>query len=215
MTRWETFQELRKALRAPDRLGDVAVLKGELGRSRVRPEIEAELAAMSDPFPEVDLPSLAALPRGTLGREYAEFLSRCGLEPFRLSGTLPEEMLRKNLFVVRYGFAHDVFHVLTGFDTTLAGELGVWSFVAGQRYHWGHRLAVAIACLLYPLMAPRQIPRMWANRRRGYRMGRRAQSLISVPFERMWSRSIKDLRTMLDVEAADELEQVVLEPTAA
>ena len=209
MTKLETFRALRRAMKDPDRIGDAAVLKGELAGGGARPEIEAQLRGMAQTFPRVDADALRQLPRGTLGREYAEFLHGAGLHPFKLSAEIDPAMLERNMFIARYGLLHDVFHVLTGFDTTWAGELGVWAFVAAQGYTRGHWIAVFMACLIYPFLAPLQIPRLWRNLRRGIAMGRAAATLIVVPFETMWERSVDDLRRELDIEPADELPNLV------
>lgn len=211
MTKLETFKALREAMRDPTRIGDVGIYKSELAGGGAREEIEQALASMGDTFPEVDLDELGALPRGSLGREYAEFLRANELEAFRISDRIGPELLRRNMFIARYSLFHDVFHVLTGFDTSPAGELGVWSFVAAQRYSAGHWLAVLAALLIYPFLAPRQILTQWRNLRRGIRMGRRAATLITVPFETMWERPVAQLRRELSVEPAAELDaQVVL-----
>lgn len=186
----------------PDRIGDVGVYKGEIFGGRARPEIEAALAGMASTFPKVDAEALRELPTGTLGREYAEFLAANGLHPFRLSEQIDEDLLARNIFIARYALLHDVFHVLTGFGTDHAGELGVWAFVAAQGYARGHWLAVLVACLFYPLLSPLQIPRMWRNLWTGMRMGRTAKTLITEPLENMWDRSVISLRTDLQIDAA-------------
>lgn len=105
---------------------------------------------------------------------------------------------------------HDVYHVLTGFDTSWAGELGVWAFVAAQRYSKKHWIAVVLGCLLYPILAPRQIPRLWRNLWAGIAMGRRSDSLILVPFEKLWARDVGELRSELGIDApAHELDPVI------
>lgn len=211
MTKLETFKALREAMRDPTRIGDVGIYKSELAGGGARKEIEQALETMGDAFPAVDLDALAELPRATLGREYAEFLRANGLEAFRISDRIGPELLRRNMFIARYSLFHDVFHVLTGFDTSPAGELGVWAFVAAQRYSAGHWLAVLAALLVYPFLAPRQILKIWHNLRRGVRMGRQARTLITVPFETMWDRPVAELRRELDVDPASELDaQVVL-----
>ncbi len=200
-TRWETFVALRRAMRE-GRLGDVAVYKGELSGGRARPEIEAALAGMAQTFPCLDVDALRRLPKGTLGRDYADLLDANGLLPFVLSDEIDRELLQRNIFIARYGLVHDMFHVLTGFDTSWAGELGVWAFVAAQRYSWTHVIAVVVACIIYPLRAPLQIPRLWRNLWLGLRMGAAARPLITVELERMLDRDVDELRRELGIVAA-------------
>lgn len=213
MRKLDLIRELLRAKRDPGRLGDLAVLKGELLGYRATPALEARLRAMSSPFPRLDLDRLARLPRGTLGREYVEFLAAQGLDAFRLSEAIDPALVERQIFVARYSLLHDVFHVLTGFDTSWAGELGVWSFVAAQRYAKGHRIAVVLASLLYPLLAPLQLARLLRNRRLGRRMGEAARSVIEVPVETLWERSVDSIRHELGIVPAHELDaHVVAEP---
>jgi hypothetical protein len=165
---------------------------------------------MADPCPRVDLDTLASLPRGTLGREYVEFLHSNGLSAFRLTDALDPEVLERQVFTARYSLLHDVFHVLTGFDTTWAGELGVWSFVAAQRYARGHRIAVVLASIVYPFLTPLRIARLRNNRRLGRKMGEAARSLIEVPLETMWGRSVDSVRRELGIMPARELDGQVV-----
>jgi ubiquinone biosynthesis protein COQ4 len=209
MTKRELFRELLRAKRDPARIGDMAVLKSELLGYRARPDLDAKLRAMAEPCPEVDLDGLGHLPRGTLGREYAELLAANRLSPFRLTAALDPGVRERQVFTSRYLLLHDVFHVLTGFDTSWAGEIGVWSFVAAQRYAPMHRIAVVLASLLYPLFAPLQIARIWRNRRLGREMGRAAASLIEVPLETMWDRPVDEIRRELGIVPARELDGTV------
>jgi ubiquinone biosynthesis protein COQ4 len=208
MKKSQVISELRRAWRDPARAGDAAIYKSDLlGSLRARAEIEQAIMELPSPYPDVDVDALAALPRGTLGREYIEFLRANGLQPFRISDQLDRGVLRRNVFVARYSLVHDIFHVLTGFDTRYAGELGVWAFVVGQRYHPRHWRLVAVACLLYPLLAPLQIFRMWRNLRLGRRIGRRAACLVTVPFEQCWSTPVAELRDELGIEPAHDLDE--------
>lgn len=202
MRKRDVLSALLEARRDPERIGDFAILKSELAGSRARPEIEAQLHALPEACPRVDLQALARLPRGTLGREYAEMLEANGLQPFRISGALDPEIVRRNIFTARYSLTHDVFHVITGFDTSWAGELGVWAFVAAQNYARSHLLAVFLACLLYPVLSPRQIPDLVRNLRRGWAMGKAADPLVTVPWEQLWDQDVDLLRHRFDVQVS-------------
>lgn len=204
MTRLEAFRAFRSALRDPARTADASLYKAYALGLETSPALARELLALGE-LPRIDVGELRALPRGTLGREYVEFIDARGLHPFVLSPAMERDIVERNIGIARYTLVHDVFHVLTGFDTRWAGELGVWAFVAAQRYEPMHRVAVAFACVLYPFLAPLQIPRLWRNLRLGLAMGRRAQRLLVLPIERWWSRPVVELRRELAIEAADEL----------
>ncbi|MBC8071853.1 MAG: hypothetical protein IAG13_26235, partial [Deltaproteobacteria bacterium] len=198
MTRREAYRKFRIALRDPARVGDAAMYKAHMLGIPTEPRHAHELLALGE-LPRIDIEALRELPRGTLGREYVEFMAARGLHPFVVDSALERDVLERNIGIARYAMMHDVFHVLTGFNTRWAGELGVWAFVAAQRYEPMHRFALAMGCLLYPLLAPLQIPQLWKNLRRGLAMGRRADRLLYLPLERWWARPVAQLREELHI----------------
>src|SRR5262249_45956146 len=76
------------------------------------------------------LESLLALPAGTLGRVYAEHMRAAGLDP----GNLPQRPAHdeKSYFIPHLIETHDVWHVVTGLGTDVAGELGLMAFYSAQ-----------------------------------------------------------------------------------
>lgn len=202
MTRWQVFRELRSAMRDPNRLGDVAAYKSELGGSRARPEVEAQLDPVRDYRPPVDLDALEQLPAGTLGREYARFLKVNGLDPFLLSDQVPADIVARNALVIRYGIIHDMVHVLTGFDSSWPGEVGVWAFVGGQYYSRGLQMASLTALLVAPFMSPLRLGQAFRAFRRGWAMGKAAKLLITERLEEEFETPLETLRARLDIEGA-------------
>ncbi|MGD0527322.1 MAG: Coq4 family protein, partial [Polyangiaceae bacterium] len=77
-----------------------------------------------------DLAELDALPPGTLGRVFADHMRKNGLDPAAIP-TLAAgddlEFLRAHLYET-----HDIWHAVTGYDTDVAGELGLQAFYAAQ-----------------------------------------------------------------------------------
>ncbi len=143
--------------------------------------MEAKLEGVRGYLPTIDLQALKALPEGSFGRSYALYMERHKLRPFTVSPDLEAEV-RHNVFSVRYAVTHDIFHLLLGFDTTLAGEIGVISFSAAQGYSRSLRFGLFLARFLYPLAAPRQLRRIRENVKRGWALGERAAFLLGVRF---------------------------------
>ena len=108
--------------------------------------IAQRLEAVRGYAPEQNLSVLRALPAGTLGREYARFLDANGIEPLVISAAV-KERFRENPFALRYTVTHDLHHVLTGFDTGLAGEAGDFAFSVGQGVCARHRQAALVGAL--------------------------------------------------------------------
>ncbi|MBD0269721.1 MAG: hypothetical protein ICV77_15680, partial [Cyanobacteria bacterium Co-bin8] len=106
------------------RLGDFAILKSDLLRAKVNPKVASLLEPVIGYYPPIDLDSLMQYPAGTFGYEYAHHMKKNGLTPLNVSPELGE-VARRNVFALRYAVTHDIFHVLLGFDTSYAGEIGV------------------------------------------------------------------------------------------
>lgn len=196
MIRIRQFFRSVDRLRNKQQMGDAAILKADAVGARAAPEVEAKLEAVRGYLPSIDVEALRRLPPGTFGHEYAVYLERNQLMPFTVSPDLGEEV-RRNVFAVRYAVTHDIFHLLLGFDTTLAGEIGVLAFAAAQGYSRSLRVGLWLARLLYPLMAPRQTRQIRENRRRGWELGARAGFLLGFRFEEAWGRPLAELKAEL------------------
>lgn len=193
------FKQLVRAgqlLRA-GQLGDGAILKADALGARVSPDVEARLAGVVGFLPRIDLDALAALPEGSFGRAYADHMREHHLTPFRVSDGFDPAMLQRNTFAARYAVTHDIFHVLLGFDMRYPGEMGVLAFAAAQGYSGAQRFGLALAIVLYPLLAPREAWRTFGCLRAGWRLGRGAQFLLGVRFEEWWQRPLSEVRREL------------------
>lgn len=180
------------------RLGDAAVLKADALGARATPEIEAQLAPVRGWFPAIDLDALRRLPPGSFGRTYADFLDERRLTPLIISPELGAEVAR-NPFAVRYAATHDMFHTVLGFDTSLAGEAGVYAFAAAQKYLRRGDWLVAFARVVYTLRRPWQWRQIRAAVERGRALGLRARMLLAFRFEEHWERPLAELRAELGV----------------
>ncbi|NUQ76419.1 MAG: hypothetical protein HUU21_23010 [Polyangiaceae bacterium] len=201
MIRMKQLFKATRMLREGGPLGDAAILKADALGVRATPSTEVQLEGVRGYLPRIDIAALRGLPGGTLGHEYAQFLDKNGLVPFTVSADFDPEILRRNTFAARYAVTHDMFHVLTGFDTSWAGEMGVLAFAAAQGYTRAQRfLGLPLAALLYPLFSPRQAIAVFRALRRGWRMGKRARFLLGVRLEEHFDRPIADLRAELGIE---------------
>ena len=181
--------------------GDFAILKADAFGARANPEVLARLQSVVGYYPPIDLEFLATLPSGSLGYEYARHMRSLALQPLTVSPAL-EEVARRNVFALRYAITHDIFHVLLGFDTSYAGEMGVLAFAVAQGYSPLQRPALWIATILYPLLAPGQIRAIFENRRAGLRLGREARFLLGYRFEEMWERPLLEVAQELGLAIA-------------
>ena len=186
-----------RAYRAGAPLGDVVVLKLD-ALSRPPKGIERRLEAVRGYAPAQNLAVLRALPAGTLGREYARFLDANGIEPLVISDAL-KQRFRDNPFALRYTTTHDLHHVLTGFDTGLAGEAGNFAFSVGQGSAPGTGRILWVMRILWSLLSPGQAPRIWHNIRIGRALGRKAKLLIAEPIESHFEEPLGRVREELGI----------------
>jgi ubiquinone biosynthesis protein Coq4 len=195
-----------RAYRAGQPLGDVVVLK--LDALSAPPERTLRrLERVRGYAPKQDLPALRALPPGTLGREYARFLDANGIEPLVVSADV-KERFRDVPYALRYTTTHDLHHVLTGFDTGLAGEIGLVAFNVGQGSAPVGRALLRAVRVLYSILSPSQARRIWHNVRVGLEMGGRADLVIAEPVESWFEEPLDRVRARLRI--PDPAEATVL-----
>jgi ubiquinone biosynthesis protein COQ4 len=194
----------RLARRDLDRhLADVAVLKSDAFGVGHSERTRSMLAPVTGYVPPLDLEALAALPEGTFGRAYARFMQENALSPFILTDAIDETTRERNVFGIRYATTHDMIHVLTGFDTSWAGELGVLAFAVAQRYTGWQRFGYVLAWVLYPFFSRFRVRALLAAARRGNALGRRARCVLAVRLEEQLDRPIDEVRASLGIELAD------------
>ena len=147
-----------------------------------------------------DRAALLALPPGTLGRTYGEFMSR---EQISADGLVEasEDWLRNDIPAERRWFAdrlrdtHDLWHVVTGYGRDLIGEASLLAFTYAQTRKPGIGFIVAVAYFkARGINSP-------ARRllREGYRRGRRAAWLPGVEWEALLDQPLARVREQLGV----------------
>jgi ubiquinone biosynthesis protein COQ4 len=142
----------------------------------------------------VDLDALGRLPEGTLGRAYADFLRSRGLSPDVFEN--PPENVRDpemSYVIMRLRQTHDLWHVVTGYDTDPASEVALQAFTYGQL----GAPSSGILAVLGTLRGSRLKPTLAVDVAKGYRLGRRAERLAIFPWEDHWATPLSEVRTML------------------
>src|SRR5690606_13769714 len=165
------------------RSGDIAIHKADVFLGRIRPELAAALRQVEPAVPPIDMPALRSLPEGSFGRAYARFLDGNGLHPFVVTELTEPEVLHRNLHWARYAVVHDMFHVLLGAGSDLAGEAKVYAFTLAQRISWMFWPWLPVAAVVLPLLAPHRVGAMVRGLRAGYAAGRRMPRFMAVRHE--------------------------------
>ena len=179
--------------------GDFALLKADAMGARANQVIADKMEEVKGYYPSIDLLELIQLPPGTFGYEYASYMQHNQLQPIIVSPKLAA-IAQNNAFALRYAVTHDMFHVLLGFDTSYAGEIGVLAFAVAQKYSKSQAIALWLARVLYPILAPRQFKAIQANVRRGKLLGQQANFLLNYRFEDRWEESLTSLRKELGLD---------------
>jgi len=159
-----------------------------------RPSLLATLA---------DLDRLAALPEGSFGRSYAEFMRRERIDAKGLvdaaqavaeSRALDPE---RDWFFQRLRDMHDLGHVLTGYGRDIAGEAANLSFSYAQTRIRGIGVIVLAAAVLGPWRLDLHWPRyLW----RAWRRGRRTLPLPMVAYEELLPLPLDEVRRRLRID---------------
>ena len=193
-----------KALNNSENIGDFALLKADALGAKANSEIAQKMQTVKGYYPQIDLAQLAQLPQGTFGYEYAMFMQQNKLQTINISPELTQ-IANNNVFAVRYAITHDIFHVLLGFDTTYAGEMGVLAFAVEQKYSNSQTISLWLAQILYPILTPHQTRAIFANKRRGKALAKQAVFLLNYRFENCWTEPLAVVRQKLGI----DLEQIL------
>lgn len=194
--RLELQQEAMQAYLDGKPIGDVSILKfAAVGEPRPA-GIDERLRHLRGYAPIHGRETLGALPEGTFGREYAEFLEDNGIQHMTYSPELLERF-RDEPYALRVGMTHDIHHLLVGGDAGVAGETAVAAFQAAQgtlgtagRAIW----TVLRLALGYTRQRPGRAFRVWSNVWNGWRLGRGTPLLISHRLEDMFELPLEEVR---------------------
>lgn len=144
----------------------------------------------------IDLDELAALPEGTLGHAYAQFLRSRGLTPAVFDAPPTEVRDPRVQYVVqRLRQTHDLWHVVTGHDTDPASEIALQAFTFAQV----RAPSSAILASVGALRAWRDAPGIARRVLVSLRLGMRAAPLPVFPWEDHWATPLHEVRALLGI----------------
>ena len=146
-----------------------------------------------------DLDALSRLPSNTLGGWFARHMNDRGLSPEFFPYL--EVTNAVTYLAMRIRKTHDIWHVLTGFDTDVAGELGLMGFYQAQ-YPSPFPMAIMAGTMLGAIERRdlSEISDLMEQLGAGYANGKRAQRLYGVSWEDYWERDLAELRREFSIE---------------
>jgi ubiquinone biosynthesis protein COQ4 len=146
-----------------------------------------------------DRPTLSAMPKGSFADAYLDYMGAEGMgsASYFLDAAGLEEKARQlgwtadqYWFVRRMANSHDLFHVMTGYDRSILGEVGVDAFTAGHIPMLPLRLFLGYLLLLKP-----SAPFEWSGYvLRCYRQGRATPPLSCLDWESIFPLPIDEAR---------------------
>jgi ubiquinone biosynthesis protein COQ4 len=147
-----------------------------------------------------DLDTLLKLPEASLGYHFARHLRDRGFDPdyFRVR----EVHSDLDYVLMRLRQTHDIWHVITGFDTDPISELGVKAVELAQTRRPMAAVVAAGGVLRFLYKDPEHLGETLSAVSEGYQLGIKAKPLLAQKWEDHWERPLEEWRTMLNVTPA-------------
>ncbi|MEL6726834.1 MAG: Coq4 family protein [Pseudomonadota bacterium] len=149
---------------------------------------------------------LKALPKGTVGRTYVDFMEREGLTAHGLvNESLEQRKLHEQYdddllwYVNRLRDTHDMYHILTGYGRDALGEASLLGFTHSQHGGMGVSFIAFMGQRQISKAAPQgaHVKEVIAE---GRRNGRKAKRIIEQDIEAILDHPLEDVRLDLGIE---------------
>lgn len=147
--------------------------------------------------PTINLEQLLNYPQNSLGYHYAAAMKQAGLQPdFYRKLTVEDDY---SYIAMRLRQTHDIWHIITGFGTDLAGELGLQAFTLAQM-HSPLAVAIMAASVMYALKSSSPLSPLVESMQRGWQMGENAHPFFAQKWEEDWEKPLSQWKADLKVE---------------
>lgn len=153
--------------------------------------------------------ALAAMPNGSFADAYLEYLggAEMGSSEYFLDAAGLDEKARRFgwsddqlWFVKRMANSHDLFHVVTGYDRDITGEVGIVCYTAGQI----PLLPLRMLLPYFFVLKPSQPVRWGRFVREAFRHGRETPSLACVDYEALLPMPLDEARRELGMRSLED-----------
>ena len=152
---------------------------------------------------------LSKLPEGTVGRCYYEMVKT---KEFSVDGLLvaakhagidvskPTMFEAYRRYFIHFEVSHDLWHVLTGYDTDPMGEVCLLEFYRAQWPDIGLRALNIMSWVSGLIYIPTKIGQFTKALREGYRAGALAEDILTTDLEWMLEQPLRDVRQALNIQ---------------
>jgi ubiquinone biosynthesis protein COQ4 len=144
----------------------------------------------------VDLQALRLLPENTLGCLYAKHMLEKNLKPLEANTTENEHQY----LMAHITETHDIWHVVTGCQTSIQGELKLEAFSAAQLHTSRFWLSLIAKNILKAVVYDIEIAAEYMDIiTSGWTMGKNAKPLFGIQWNQLWNTSIEEIRASLNI----------------
>jgi ubiquinone biosynthesis protein Coq4 len=144
----------------------------------------------------VELEKLHQLNENTFGYLYAEHMLRNNLKPLQASVVNNDS----EFFVAHITETHDIWHVVTGTQTKIAGEIQLEAFYVAQLYASRFWLALLAKNLLKAVVYDIEVTSQYMNAlTKGWNQGKEAKSLFGIKWNTLWETPLEEIRRSLNI----------------
>jgi ubiquinone biosynthesis protein COQ4 len=148
--------------------------------------------------PIPDLENMLNFPQDSLGYHYATEMKQKGFQPdfYRKLDVKNDD----SYITIRTGQTHDIWHIITGFGTDLAGEIGLQAFTLAQTRS-PLPIAIMSGSLISILKSSSSLNLLIEKMQQGWRMGETAQPFLAQKWEEGWEKPLSEWRADLKVKS--------------
>jgi ubiquinone biosynthesis protein COQ4 len=144
-----------------------------------------------------DLEELRQKPEGTLAHNYARHMLDNKLNPDFYDKV--EINTDSSYVVMKMRQTHDLWHTLTGFDTSVPGELGLQAFMMAQIHSPLSPLLIGGQLVVNSIKNPVLTHEIMDQVVRGWLMGKQSKPIFGLDWESHWSTPLPELRQAYNI----------------
>jgi len=148
--------------------------------------------------PAHDLDALLTLPPESLGYIYAAQIKKMGFDPNLHAGMTAKS--DAEYVELRLSQTHDLWHIITGFDTSTVGEIGLQAFHLPQFPYPLATMLIANSLIYTTLNAPEMLPELLEAIALGFQMGQTAKPLFAQKWEQGWEKPLTQWQAELNIQ---------------
>lgn len=175
---------------------DSSAFQLAIASMKTTPEVDAILAEryMAPPH---DLEALLQHPQDSLGYVYAHHMKQLRLQTLESATTSDSDT---HYVENRWQQTHDIWHIITGFDTSEIGEIGLQAVYLAQFQLPLSSLLIANALISVTVFQPEGLSLLLNAIAQGWQMGKVARPLIAQKWEEAWEKPVAVWRAELNVQ---------------